>query len=124
MLTLDSSVWIEYFLKGSSGDRFTKAIIDSGNLLVPSIAIYEVFKRVLAQKGQDFAVTQVRYMLAGNLIELNDVIAIKAAKFSHEKKIPMADSIIYATAQKYKAELWTMDKDLKGLPNVKYFAKK
>jgi predicted nucleic acid-binding protein len=90
---------------------------------VPTICIYEVFKAVLKQRGEDAALETVALMKQGTSINLTDDLALQAAKISLEYKIPMADSIILATARAHEAILWTQDRDFKGIKNVKYFPK-
>ena len=106
------------------GKLFYDIAKNKGTLVVPAITIYEVFKKLYLLVGKEKTFESIGMMTTGSVVDLNIEIAIKAAKFSIDKKIAMADSIIYVTAGEYKATVWTMDADLKGLPNVKYFAKK
>lgn len=124
MNVVDSSAWLEYFVDGPNASYFAKAIEDTENLLVPSIIIYEVFKKVVIERGEELALQVVAQMKLGRLIALNDDLAINAARISAEHKLPMADSIILASAQEYNAWVWTQDDDFKGLPKVNYKAKK
>lgn len=123
MNVMDSSGWLEYFADGSNVEFFAPAIENLEKLLVPTISLYEVFKRVLQQRGEDKALEAVAIMMQGQVIELDAAIAISAAKISDEIKIPMADSIMLATARNYDAVLWTQDVDFASLPDVKYVAK-
>ena len=93
-------------------------------MIVPSISIYEVFKRTLQQRDEAMALQVVALMAQGQVVELDQTLAITAAKISHDLKIPMADSIILATARAYQAILWTQDADLKGIEGVEYINKK
>ncbi len=124
MNVVDSSAWLEYFTGGSNADYFAKVIEDTGHLLVPSITIYEVFKKVLLERGEDTALQIVAQMKTGHLVELDEDLAIEAARLSVAHKIPMADSLILATARAHDAWIWTQDEDFKGLANVNYRAKK
>ena len=123
MNIVDSSGWLEYFADGPNADRFAAPLGNSAELLVPSITLYEVFKIVCRQRGEDAALQAVAMMQQGKVIELSSSIALLAAKLSLDVKTPMADSIILATAQIHSALLWTQDKDFEGLSDVKYFPK-
>lgn len=123
MNVVDSSGWLEYLSKGRNAKNFIKPIVDLEQLIVPTICIYEVFKRILQQKGEAAALQAMGIMMQGQVVELNGTLALNAAKLSHELKIPMADSIILATTRFYNATLWTQDRDFEGLENVNYFEK-
>ncbi len=124
MNVVDSSAWLEYFVDGPNAAYFAKAIEDLDNLLVPSITIYEVFKKVLLERGEELALQVVAQMKLGRLIALNDDLAINAARLSSDHKLPMADSVILASAQEYDAWVWTQDDHFKGLPKVNFRGKK
>lgn len=119
MNVVDSSGWLEYFANGPNADFFAPAIEDVGNLIVPSISIFEVFKRVLQQRGESDAL-QAALMQQSSVVNLNVSIALEAARVSNDNKLPLADSIMLATAQAHNAILWTQDSDFDGLPNVQY----
>ena len=120
MNVADSSAWLEYFGEGSLAQVFAPALEDVRNLVVPSITIYEVHKRMLIQRGHAAAMTAVSMMLQGNVVVLDERLALDASAISVANKLPMADSIIYATAVLHGATVWTTDKHFKGLPNVEY----
>jgi len=124
MNIVDSSGWLEYFAEGSNADFFAPAIEDTANLLVPVICIYEVFKKVLQQKGENQAQIHVGDMKHGKVIEMDESLALSAARLSAELKLPMADSLILATARAHNAILWTQDEHFKDLDGVKYVEKK
>ena len=123
MNVVDSSAWLEYLADAPGADHFAAALEDTENLIVPTICIYEVFKAVLKQRGEDAALETVALMKQGTTINLTDDLALQAAKISLEYKIPMADSIILATVRAHEAILWTQDQDFKDIENVKYFPK-
>jgi predicted nucleic acid-binding protein len=123
MNVVDSSAWLEYFADESNADFFAEAIENVEALIVPVISIYEVFKRVYQQRGEGDALQSVALMEQGQVIELDTSLALQAAKISIDLKIPMADSIILATAKSYEATLWTQDVDFKGLDGVQYLEK-
>ena len=116
---VDSSGWLEYLIGSERSDLFSDAIQDLENLVVPVISIYEVVKRLLRDGDENDAMTAVNAMVQGRLVELDLSLSLEAARY----KLPLADSIIYATAQKFKATLWTQDEHFKDLPGVRYFAK-
>lgn len=124
MNLVDSCGWLEYFSDSSNAAFFAPAIEDIRELLVPSICILEVFKRTLQQKGEEPALRAVVQMRLGKVVDLTTPIALESARLSVETKLSIADSIILATAQLYRAEIWTQDADFEGLPNVKFRAKK
>jgi len=121
---VDSSGWVEYFSMGANADFFTPPIQDLENLLVPSICFYEVFKRILMERGEETALQAVGVMSYGSEIPLTRRIAMDAAQNSIDLKLAMADSIIIASAHAQDATLWTQDAHFKELPGVKYIEKK
>lgn len=122
MNLVDSCGWLEYFADTSYAEFYAPAIEDTGSLIVPTICILEVFKRVLQQRGEDAALQVVAVMHQGQVVSLSESIALKAAKIGTELKIPLADSVILATAQSHGALLWTQDAHFKDIENVKYIA--
>lgn len=123
MNLVDSSGWLEYFADGRNAKFFAPALEDTENLIVSTINIYEVFKRVLQQRGEDEALQAVALMQQANIADVTSPIAMDAANLSAELKLPMADSLIFATARAYGATLWTQDADLDGLPGVRFTKK-
>jgi predicted nucleic acid-binding protein len=124
MNVVDSSGWVEYFAKRSNARFFIPPVQDLENLLVPSICIYEVFKRLTLDMGEEDALQAVGIMSYGHIIELDRKIAIDAAQIALELKLAMADSIILATAHTNGATLWTQDAHFKGMEGVKFIEKK
>lgn len=124
MNIVDSSGWLEYFAESGNAEFFAPAIEDTKNLLVPVICIYEVFKKLLQQSGDNEAQVHISDMKQGKIIEIDESLALSAAKLSAELKLPMADSLILATARANSATLWTQDEHFKDLDGVKYIAKK
>lgn len=124
MNVVDSSAWLSYFAGDKNAHSFASAIEKLEELLVPSITITEVFKNVLRQRDEESALAAIAHMKQGKVIPLDSELAIDAGNYGVIHKLPLADSIIFATAQKYSAVVWTQDIDFKGLPNVKYFATK
>jgi predicted nucleic acid-binding protein len=123
MNIVDSCGWLEYFADGQNADFFAPAIENTASLIVPSISLFEVFKRVLQQRGENEALRAVALMQQGRVVALNDTLALSAAKLSFELKLPMADSLILATARAHAAVLWTQDNDFAGIQSVQYIQK-
>src|SRR4030067_2944929 len=123
MNVVDSSGWLEYFADGPNADFFAPAIEKAGDLLIPTLSLYEVFKRVLQQKGEGEAPQAIAVMHQGAVVDLDAVLALNAAKASVELGLPMADSIMLATARAYGATLWTQDADFKNIEGVRYIQK-
>ena len=92
-------------------------------LIVPTLSLYEVFKRVFQQRNETEALRAIAFMQQGQVADLNATIALTAAKLSIELKLPMADSIMLATAREHRATLWTQDADFEGVEGVRYFEK-
>jgi toxin FitB len=124
MNIVDSSGWIEYVADEANARFFEPAVIDAENLLVPTICLYEVFKRVLQEFGEERALDTMGVMSLGTIIDLDRQIAIHAAQISNELKLAMADSIILATARAYDALLWTQDEHFKNVEGVRFKEKK
>jgi len=124
MNIVDSSGWVEYFANGTNAKFFTPPVQDLDNLVVPSICLYEVFKRLTLDLGEENALQAVGVMSYGRIMDLDRKIAIDAARISIERKLAMADSIILASAREYDATLWTQDAHFKGMEGVKYIEKK
>jgi predicted nucleic acid-binding protein len=121
---VDSSGWVEYFENGTNADFFAPSILETRSLIIPTICLYEVFKRMSLAHGEDAALRAISFMVLGEVIDLSQAIAISAAQISIEHKLAMADSIILATARKHQATLWTQDEHLKDLPGVEYIDKR
>lgn len=124
MNVIDSSGWLEYFADGRNADFFAPAIGSVAELVVPSISIYEVFKRVLQQRNESDALQAVAVMQQGLVVDLDMEIALNAAKISVELELPMADSIMLATARMCNATFWTQDADFKDIQGVQYILKR
>lgn len=123
MNLVDSSGWLEYFADGKNAKHFASIIQDTENLAVSTINIYEVYKKVVQQRDENSAIQAVALMQQAKVIDITIQISIEAAKISNEKNIPMADSLIIASAKSIKAKIWTQDSDFNGIDNVMYFKK-
>ncbi len=121
MNVIDSSAWLSYLAGDNNAAGFAAPIESLENLLVPSITLTEVFKSIMRQRGEDAALQVVAHMQQGKVVALDSALAIDAAVVGLKYKLPLADSIIYATANRFSAVVWTQDADFKELPDVKYF---
>ena len=121
MNVVDSSAWMAWFAGNGNARHFGAVINDTANLLVPSVTLTEVFKSVSRQRDEESAIRAVTQMEQGHIVSLDESLAIDAAVCGLEFKLPLADSIIYATARKFGATLWTQDADFERLSGVKSF---
>jgi predicted nucleic acid-binding protein len=119
----DSSGWLEYFADGPNASVFAKPIEATQSLLVPTLSLYEVFKRILQQRGEDLALQAIAVMEQGRIVDLDRSLALAAAQLSIELRLPLADSIMLATARRTGATFWTQDGDFESLPGVRYYPK-
>ncbi len=121
MNVIDSSAWLEYFADGPNARHFAKPIETPEELLVPSITLFEVFKRVCQQRDESSALQCIAMMQQSRIVDLDSAVALRAAALGLRHKLPLADSVVYATAQAAGAILWTQDADFEGLPGVRFW---
>jgi len=120
MNLVDSCGWLEYFADGPHADFYAPAIEDPGTLLVPTICLLEVFKRILQQRGEDAALQAAAALHQGLMVPLDASLALRAARISSDLRLPLADSVILATAYAYNSVIWTQDAHFQGLEGVRY----
>ncbi len=123
MNLVDSSGWLEYFADGPNADFFARAIQDVKRLVVPTLSIFEVFKRIAQQRGEGEALQAVAVMQQGTVVDLSAPLALDSARVSLDEQLPMADSIMLATARACGATLWTKDAHFKDIEGVRYIEK-
>jgi predicted nucleic acid-binding protein len=123
MNVVDSSGWLEYFADGPNAAYFAKPIEATRTLVVPTPSIFEVFKRVMTQRGEDAALEAAALMRQGRVVPLDDALALEAARLSVTERLPMADSVILATARAHKATLWTQDADFANVTGGRFLPK-
>jgi len=123
MNVVDSSCWLEYLMWTEIGAAVAPVIENPGELLVPTITLYEVYKKLLAEKDEEYALNVISYMQSGTIVELNAGLSLSAAQLSRKHKLPMADSIIYAASLHYSAVLLSCDKHFKDIPGIRFFPK-
>jgi predicted nucleic acid-binding protein len=124
MNIVDSSGWLAYFSDEPNAKHFLTPLNDTASLVVPTVTIYEVFKVVLRESSEHEALQAAVAMRKGRVVDLTAALAIAASKLSLEHNLPMAGSIILATAKEFDATIWTQDSDFKNMDDVKYFPKK
>ena len=115
---VDSFGWIQFFGNEPGANRYESYLDRLPSLLVPTIVLYEVLKKIYQGWGDTEAQKFLSRALRARVVPLDEVIAIAAVDMSLTHKLAMGDAIIYATAQQYKAELVTSDPHFKGLPGV------
>lgn len=120
MNVVDSSGWLEFFSDGPNASFFAPPIQKLSELIVPTVSLYEVFKRVLQQRDETQALQAVALMEQGMVVELDAAIALSAAKLSVDLKLPMADSIILASARAFDAVLWSQNEDFEGMEGIRF----
>ncbi|MEQ8952590.1 MAG: type II toxin-antitoxin system VapC family toxin [Gammaproteobacteria bacterium] len=123
MNVVDSSAWLAYLAGEPNAEHFASAIENTAQLLVPAITLSEVFKSLFRQRGEETALHAVGHMMEGKVVPLDATLAIDAASLGIEHSLPLADSIILATARKFDAVLWTQDADFEHLPKVNFLKK-
>ena len=124
MNIVDSSGWLAYFADEPNVNHFLIPLNNASSLVVPMVTIYEVFKVVLRESGENDALQAVVAMRKGTVVDLTATLAIAASKLSLEHNLPMAYSIILTTAKEFEATIWTQDSDFKNIGGVNYFPKK
>ncbi len=124
MNIVDSSGWLEYFADGPNARVFLHPLKTPSELVVPVVTLYEVFKVILRERGENEALQAAAAMQRGTVAEVTARLALDASRLSLERRLPMADSLILATAHAFQATLWTQDADFRGMPGVRYFAKR
>lgn len=122
MNLVDTSGWLEYFFGGPNASYFARPIERTRALVVPVVCLYEVFKKVHAVADEARALQAVAQMKQGRVVDVTEDVVLRAALVSLRHRLPMADSLIYATALAEKAVVWTQDEDFRGLPGVNFRA--
>jgi len=121
---VDSSAWLEYFGDGPNASEFAAAIEAPERLVVPTLTVFEVFKRTSQIADEASALDGIAVMLQGDVVDLNAALSLDAARISLDTGLAMADSIILATARAREAVLWTQDAHFEGLSGVEFRPKR
>lgn len=124
MNVVDSSAWLEYFGDGPNASEFAAPIEAPEDLVVPTLTVFEVFKRTCQIADESSAFDAIAVMLQGEVVDLNATLSLDAARVSSDTGLAMADSIVLATARSREAVLWTQDAHFEGLPGVEFRPKR
>jgi len=123
MVIVDSCGWLEWFTDGRLADAYRKYLADQDNLLMPAIILYEVYKVLKREVGEEKALLAAGYMKNSPVIPLDETLALAAADVALQESLAMADAIIVAAARSRNCKIITSDSDLKNQPNVVYIPK-
>lgn len=123
MIVVDSCGWLEWFTNGQLADKYEKYLVDQDDILMPAIILYEVYKILKREVGEEKALLAAGYMKKSPVIPLDETLALTAADIALQESLAMADAIIVATARANNCKIITSDADLKNQPNVKYISK-
>ena len=118
-LVLDSSCWLEYLADTPRADLFAPAVEAPERLVVPVLTVYEVIKKLMRESGEEAATAALALMQQSEVVGIGLPLGMDAVL----NGLPLADSLIYATARHHDAELWTQDAHFEGLAGVRYFPK-
>jgi toxin FitB len=124
MNVVDSSAWLEFFANNPLASVFEEPIRDLQHLVVPTITVLAVHKKATKQRGADYASECIAQMMGGAIIPLSLQLALNSSDVGRQYDLPLADSVVYATALAVNGLTWTCDSDFKDLPNVRYFDKR
>jgi predicted nucleic acid-binding protein len=123
VIVVDSAGWLQFLTDGPLSEQYASRLRQPGNVVTPTIIMYEVYKHAKRLRGEDGALDAVAALQKTRVVELTGEIALVAADLSIELKLPMADAIILATARLYEAEVVSSDADFDGIPGVVYIPK-
>ena len=124
MIIVDSCGWLEWFTDGKLADKYKEYLAAPDNLLMPEIILYEVYKVLKREAGEEKALLAAGYMQNSPAVPLDDTLALAAADIALQEKLAMADAIIVAISRAHNCRIITSDADLKNQVNVEYIPKK
>lgn len=123
MVVVDSCGWLEWFTAGELADRYRPYLADPDNLIVPAIVLFEVYKMLKREAGEEKALLAAGYMKAATMVPIDDTLSLAAADIALREKLAMADALILAVARSRRCKVITSDADLKNQPDVEYLPK-
>jgi predicted nucleic acid-binding protein len=123
MYLIDSCGWLEWFTDGGLADIYQKYLKKQGRLIVPTIVLYEVYKVMKREAGEEKALLAFGHMKNAEVVDFDENLSLRAADLALLHHLAMADAIVYATALQYNCKLITSDGDLKDLPQVTFIPK-
>lgn len=118
MILIDSSAWLEFFRGGPKADRVAPYLRDLGRVAVPTLVLFEVYRKIKREESEEAALVAVSQMGKGRMVPLDEGLALAAADVSLASGLGMADSIILAAARQVHAKLVTLDNDFRGQPEA------
>jgi predicted nucleic acid-binding protein len=118
---VDSSGWIEFLGDGPLAEKFAPFFEHEDRLIVPAIVLYEVYKKLLSVRGSRAADRFLSAALRARVVPVDERLALLAARISLDRRLAMADAMIYAAALIAGAHLVTSDKHFQGLPEATVF---
>lgn len=124
MTLIDSFGWIEFFTEGPLAEKYAKYLQKPSEVIVPTVVLYEVYKKIKKEKSEEIALVAIATMQNARIVPLTEELSLSAADASLSHRLAMADAIVYASALQEGATVVTSDEDLKNLPHVIYFSKK
>jgi predicted nucleic acid-binding protein len=122
VILVDSCGWLEYLADGPLAGTYADALEKLEEVLVPTMCVLEVFKKVLAERGEGPALEVAALMQQGSVVDLDAMLAMNAAKLGRELHLPLADSVILASARAHGAPIWTQDAHFKDVPGVRFIS--
>ena len=120
MILVDSCGWLEAIKGDGLAAAYAPAFAEPDEVLVPTVCVLEVARVLCRERGEQAAADTVAVMTLGTVVPLDVTLAAAAAFLGGRTALPCADSVIYATAQAYGAEVWTHDEHFRGLPGVRF----
>jgi predicted nucleic acid-binding protein len=120
---VDSSGWLEFLTDGPLAESYGEHLADLGEVLTPAIVLYEVYKWIKRERTEEEALTVAAQIEKTRVVPVTPALALTAADLSLERRLAMADALVYATAVLHDAELITSDADFAALPRVTYLGK-
>jgi predicted nucleic acid-binding protein len=121
LFLVDSSGWVEFLGDGPLADRFAPYFEREECLVVSAIVLYEVYKKLLSVGSSTTAARFLSAALRARVVPIDERLALLAAQISLDRRLAMADAMIYATALVSGAHLVTADAQFKGLPETTVF---
>jgi toxin FitB len=120
VIVVDSCGWVERLAGTAYGESYGEAFVDAAGLIVPAVCLTEVWRTLAREVDETAAHSAVAVMCQSQVGELGADLAVAAGRLGRAHRLPLADSIIYATARRHGAEVWTHDTHFRGLPGVRF----
>jgi predicted nucleic acid-binding protein len=121
---VDATGWLEYFADGPNAGYFAAAIEQPAHLLVPTVVITKVFRRIYLDAGEGEALQAAALLQQGIVVDFDDTLALDAGRIAATDKLALPSAMLVATARRHGALIWTQDDDFADLPDVRYTPKR